>query len=181
MTAAAPKCLSAGAFVHRAKLYVGQMLGPLTHQSLPLVSNFRGTSSIAFLFCKAEIVDAGSLTLWAPKYVAHLNPPDGALRQIQAVTPEGLGLKVKPDEPIGGYLTPGARMGEQFLTRLGQFYEAFDVVVPAYLERKSAQEPEVKAAIGKLLETWPHLAEKPLLPCYRELASSFVNWTKLPV
>lgn len=180
MATATAKCLNAGALVHRARNYAGQLLGPLTHQSLPLVSKLRGASTIAFLFCKAEIVEAGSLTLWAPSYVAHLNPADGALRQLQAVTPESLGLKGKPDEPIGGYLPPAARMGEQFLTKLGQYYEAFDVVAPAYLERKSAQAPEVTAAIAKLVAAWPPVAEKPLLACYRQIAGEFVNWTKLP-
>jgi hypothetical protein len=181
MATAAQKFLGAGALASRAQKYAGQMLGPLTHQSLPIVASFRGTSTIAFMFCRAEIVDAGSLTLWAPRYVAYLNPADGALRQIQAVTPEALGLKTKPDEPIGSYLTPGVRMSEKFLTSLGQFFEGFDAVVPGYLDRKPVHDPDVKAGLTKMLETWPQLAEKPLLPCYRQIASEFVNWAKLPV
>jgi len=160
-----------------ARVYPAQALPVGTHQSYPVpVAGPRGLQ-IGFLYCRAMITkpDEG-YQLWPPSYLASLDAINGKFIELKAVQPKELGQSHPEDKPIGRYLSPPERSAPEFLSKLVRWYQAYDALLPLFLEGVTVLPPPAREAATQFKALFAGITEAPLQPYYRAVGAEFFAW-----
>jgi hypothetical protein len=177
MSLPASELLSVVNLVERSRLYGASLVGSPVHQSLPMPTDASGGRRVAFLYSRAEVVEPGSgLQIWPPRYVAFLDPADGQLELIRAVTREEFGRDDDPGVPLGRHKTPAEQVSEEWLTALSKLYQSFDVLLPEFLIGNTDPDEELRRQADEYHYTFHHLREEPLVGYYNILGNAFLDW-----
>lgn len=165
--------------VETARLHPAGALPLGTHQSYPIpVPDPKGLR-VAFLYCRAEIVEAKQgLQLWPPSYVAFLEARTGRFERLATLTADDRGQDRPADRPLGSYLTLAERMTDTFLTQQVRLYQAYDDLLPAFAARPGDVPPEVVRSILEFEQLFPRVTEGPLLPHYQVIGKEFFAWLR---
>jgi hypothetical protein len=132
---------------------------------------------VAFFYCTAHIVKPQEgLQVQVPTYLAYLNAETAQFEELKAIRPEEFGQPHGAGEVLGPYLTPADRMSAEFLTLQGRFFQAYDVLLPAFAAGPGPVGADVKEAAAEFQALFPQVTEGPLLGYYHALAREFFTW-----
>jgi len=152
-------------------------LPPETHQSHPIPALLDGKLRMVFLYCPLSHGPEGTARLLAPSYRAILHPDSGELESLKAVEPGQLGQSHRPDAMLGPLERPGNATPEQLQALEGRFYQAYDVLVPAFAA--GGDTPRTAAILGNAADfkrLFDALSERPLAPYYQRVGQGFFHW-----
>lgn len=172
-----PKLASIVRMVESAKNYTTGALPDIQHQSWPLPCPGTEGLRIAFLYCRAAIIEPGEgLQLRPPGYIAFFLAETGLFDELKIFAPEEWGMLPAEDAWIGRYLTPVERMEPEFLTKQIRLWTRYDTILPAFSINQTDVTAEVKRAAKQFTPMFEDVAETVLLPYYRGVGKDFFEW-----
>lgn len=144
-------------------------------QSLPIPVLFEGELRMVFWFAPAVVSPTEGARLAPPQYLCRLNPKDGKLEELRAVTPSFFGKSDDAKTPLGAFRLPEGMTAEQFLQNQDLLFELYDKLAPPFAAGQPA-DGEFKALIGDFRRLFKQLSEPPLHPYYRKVGQDYFQW-----
>ncbi|MDH5378314.1 MAG: hypothetical protein OEX00_08330 [Gammaproteobacteria bacterium] len=171
------KFLSVIQLKDRAEMYGAELIGELTHQSLPIPIMRDNALKIAYFYSHAEIVEPREgLKIWPPAYVGIVDAMSGMLEQIKTVSPENFSRNDDVTKPLGSYLTHPQRLEGGFLSSATRLYQSLDQLLPEFVNNHLELTEQAMEAVKMFKKEFDAISEKSLLPYYRHFGEDFFRW-----
>lgn len=156
----------------RADVLRGAFPEPL-RPSLPFpVFGAEGLLWCVWLSPHEQDAERGVLRLGAPTYLLSLRADFGDLDGLSGVPEGSLGLTPSGEGPWIGEL--GDAPAREALR--GQYTALLAEAAPSFAAGPRSLTPPIKRAAKALVGLFPEVAEPPLLPAYRRVATRFFHW-----
>jgi hypothetical protein len=152
-----------------------------THQSLPIPLPPAGRSvTVAFLFLPSHAQRGVGLLLSAPSHRALIDAASGKVAEMKAVTPSELGVGDKVGKILGTFALPKGMSSEQYRVEQEHLYDAYDVLLPAWVAGLKAADAgsRVRSAAREFTRLFARVSEPPLAPYYRTVGRAFFTWVQ---
>lgn len=138
--------------------------GVLTSLPIPVLVDHRLLIAV-FAASAGYDADARASVLSPPERVTFFDPSNG--------------LRVKEDATAGGPplgTEPFDVPRSEYAQLIAQLFDAYDVLVPAFAERRSAVDPALQAAAKTYKKLFPRFSGKLLDRYYKEIGKDWFAW-----
>jgi len=166
--------LTAEALIQAARAQPAKMFPLETFQSYPIPVRERGTLLVLFLYGPQQARPMKT-DLTVPTHVARIDARTGRLMSIRRFEPAAFGLEMVPGSPLGTDTLPPGISTQEYRAQRERLLQAYDVLLPTFAGTRGMSS-EVRPAAGEFLALFPLVAEGPMLPVYRGVASDFFEW-----
>jgi hypothetical protein len=138
--------------------------GTATSLPIPVLEDHRLLVAV-FVAPAAYDADARASVLSPPQRVTFFDPASG--------------LRVREDAIVGGPplgTDPFDVPRSEYAQLIAQLFDAYDVLIPAFAERRSAATPALQAAAKTYKKLFPRFAGKLLDRYYKEIGKDWFAW-----
>jgi hypothetical protein len=158
----------------------GEQVPEQSRQSLPVPVPGRAQRPlrIAFMYCPSQALP-GVNRLAPPNQVVWLDPRNGALMAVSAVTPQSFGQQHPPREPLGEFRLPEGMTADNYLALRERLFQLYDLLHPVWVEGlpKGDRAPW-QANAREFLQIFGQISEPPLIPYYYSLGKAYFDWLR---
>ncbi len=148
-----------------------------SRQSLPVPVRVNGALRIGFMYSPSQALP-NVTRLAPPHFVAWLDPADGTLSDVRAVTPQAFRRTDGAGELLGQFSLPQGMDANQYLAARERLFWLYEQLVPAWFADPRAERKDLRPLAMEFIRSFSLLSEPPLAPYYDSLGAEFFTWVR---
>lgn len=172
-----PSTISFADLMKLGRSLVMDRVSEQSRQSLPVPVRVNGALQVAFMYSPSQALP-NVVKLAPPNFVARLDPANGALIELRAVTPQTFRQTHGATDLLGQFsLPPGIDLNEHLAQRERLFW-LYEQLVPAWFADPKGERKDLRPLAVEFTRTFALVSEPPLAPYYDSLGADFFTWVR---